>query len=199
MIFNRGFSAPRHDNDVLNARMQRFFDAVLNDRLVDERKHFLGLRLRGRKKSGPKTRGWKDCFANFRCRHRSYLAHPGSISATPESAVEYFPALRDADSRPGIGHVLRWFFPDNMAYVIAEPCIGTKDTACVDACPVDCIHPKKDEANFADAEMLYIDPVECIDCGACVPVCPVSAIFAQDDLPEKWNEFTEKNAKFFGR
>ena len=98
-----------------------------------------------------------------------------------------------------IGHVLRWFFPDNMAYVIAEPCIGTKDTACVDACPVDCIHPKKDEANFADAEMLYIDPVECIDCGACVPVCPVSAIFALDDLPEKWNEFTEKNAKFFGR
>jgi ferredoxin len=98
-----------------------------------------------------------------------------------------------------VARVVRWFFPDNMAYVIAEPCIGTKDTACVDACPVDCIHPKKDEAKFADAEMLYIDPVECIDCGACVPVCPVSAIFAQDDLPEKWNEFTEKNATFFGR
>ena len=65
-----------------------------------------------------------------------------------------------------------------MAYVIAEPCIGTKDTACVDACPVDCIHPKKDEAAYADSEMLYIDPIECIDCGACVPVCPVSAIFA---------------------
>ena len=60
-----------------------------------------------------------------------------------------------------------------MAYIIAEPCIGTKDTACVDACPVDCIHPKKDEPNFAEAEMLYIDPVECIDCGACVPVCPL--------------------------
>ena len=64
-----------------------------------------------------------------------------------------------------------------MAYVIAEPCIGTKDTACVDACPVDCIHPKKDEVGFADSELLYIDPQECIDCGACVPVCPVSAIF----------------------
>ncbi len=73
-----------------------------------------------------------------------------------------------------------------MAYVIAEPCIGTKDAACVDACPVDCIHPKKDEAKHGEVEMLYIDPVECIDCGACVPVCPVSAIFAQDDLPEKW-------------
>ena len=65
-----------------------------------------------------------------------------------------------------------------MAYVIAEPCIGTKDTACVDACPVDCIHPKKDEEKHGTEEMLYIDPVECIDCGACVPVCPVSAIFA---------------------
>jgi NAD-dependent dihydropyrimidine dehydrogenase PreA subunit len=86
-----------------------------------------------------------------------------------------------------------------MAYVIAEPCIGTKDHACVDACPVDCIHPKKDEAGFADAQQLYIDPVECIDCGACVPVCPVSAIFAADDLPEKWKEYTEKNAKHFGR
>jgi ferredoxin len=86
-----------------------------------------------------------------------------------------------------------------MAYVIAEPCIGTKDTACVDACPVDCIHPKKDEAKFAEAEMLYIDPVECIDCGACVPVCPVSAIFALDDLPEKWAEFTAKNAAYYGK
>jgi NAD-dependent dihydropyrimidine dehydrogenase PreA subunit len=88
---------------------------------------------------------------------------------------------------------------DFMAYVIAEPCIGTKDTACVDACPVDCIHPKKDNPAYAEEEMLYIDPVECIDCGACVPVCPVSAIFALDDLPEKWKSFTERNAKYFGR
>jgi NAD-dependent dihydropyrimidine dehydrogenase PreA subunit len=86
-----------------------------------------------------------------------------------------------------------------MTYVIAEPCINTKDTACVDACPVDCIHPKKDNPAYATAELLYIDPVECIDCGACVPVCPVSAIFALDDLPEKWAEFTAKNAAFFGR
>ena len=86
-----------------------------------------------------------------------------------------------------------------MAYIIAEPCIGTKDTACVDACPVDCIHPKKDEAGFGETDQLFIDPVECIDCGACVPACPVSAIFAQDDLPEKWAHFTEKNATHFGR
>ena len=86
-----------------------------------------------------------------------------------------------------------------MAYVIAEPCIGTKDTACVDACPVDCIHPKKDETPYPDQEQLFIDPVECIDCGACVPVCPVSAIFAADDLPEKWKHFEPKNSEHFGR
>jgi NAD-dependent dihydropyrimidine dehydrogenase PreA subunit len=86
-----------------------------------------------------------------------------------------------------------------MAYVIAEPCIGTKDAACIDACPVDCIHPKKDEPGFAEHNMIYIDPVECIDCGACVPVCPVSAIFALDDLPEKWAEFAQKNSEYFGR
>ena len=63
-----------------------------------------------------------------------------------------------------------------MAYIICEPCIGTKDTACVDVCPVDCIHPRKDEPEFAAAEMLYIHPDECIDCGACVPACPVEAI-----------------------
>jgi ferredoxin len=45
--------------------------------------------------------------------------------------------------------------------------------------------------------MLYIDPVECIDCGACVPVCPVSAIFPLDDLPEKWKAFTETNAEYY--
>jgi ferredoxin len=89
-----------------------------------------------------------------------------------------------------------------MTYIIAEPCIGVKDTACVDACPVDCIHPKKKTAYddsrpaFDDVQQLYIDPIECIDCGACVPVCPVSAIFAQDDLPEKWKHFTEINASY---
>ena len=75
-----------------------------------------------------------------------------------------------------------------MAYIICEPCVGTKDTACVDVCPVDCIHPRKDEPEFQTAEMLYIHPDECIDCGACVPACPVEAIFALDETPEKWTE-----------
>ncbi len=84
-----------------------------------------------------------------------------------------------------------------MAYVIAEPCIGTKDTACVDVCPVDCIHPRKDEASFANEPQLYIHPDECIDCGACVPVCPVTAIFALEDLPEKWANYAQINTDWY--
>ena len=57
-----------------------------------------------------------------------------------------------------------------MAFVIVEGC--TKDEKCIEVCPVDCIHPRKDEPQFADVTQLYIDPVNCIDCGACVPVCP---------------------------
>ena len=84
-----------------------------------------------------------------------------------------------------------------MAYIITDTC--TKDELCVEACPTDCIHPKKDEAGYAATEQLFIDPVECIDCGACVPVCPVSAIFAGDDLPEKWASFADKNSSHYGR
>jgi ferredoxin len=84
-----------------------------------------------------------------------------------------------------------------MAYVIAEPCINTKDTACVEVCPVDCIHPKKDAPEFAAENKLYIDPETCIDCGACVPVCPVQAIFPVEELPEKWAHFTKIDADWY--
>ena len=86
---------------------------------------------------------------------------------------------------------------EEMAYIITEPCIGTKDTACVDVCPVDCIHPRKDEPEFATTEMLFIHPDECIDCGACVPACPVEAIYALDETPDKWKDFIGKNAAFY--
>ena len=84
-----------------------------------------------------------------------------------------------------------------MAYIIAEPCIGTKDTACVEVCPVDCIHPTKDEEDFESAEQLYIDPETCIDCGACEPVCPVTAIFRHEELPDKWKDYVEKNTAYY--
>src|SRR5947209_1002893 len=85
----------------------------------------------------------------------------------------------------------------SMAYVITEPCIGTKDGACVDVCPVDCIHPRKDEPAFETVKMLHIHPDECIDCGACVPACPVEAIFALDETPQKWAGFIRKNADYY--
>jgi ferredoxin len=80
-----------------------------------------------------------------------------------------------------------------MTYIIAAPCIDIKDKSCVEVCPVDCIHPTDGEGE----PILYIDPDECIDCGACEPECPVEAIFAEDDLPEEWSRFTEINAKYF--
>jgi NAD-dependent dihydropyrimidine dehydrogenase PreA subunit len=73
-----------------------------------------------------------------------------------------------------------------MTYVIAEPCIDVKDHSCVEVCPVDCIHPTKEEPGFDDVHQLFIDPAECIDCDACVEACPVDAIFAEDQLPDEW-------------
>lgn len=82
-----------------------------------------------------------------------------------------------------------------MAFIIVEGC--TKDEECVQVCPVDCIHPRKDEAAFAESTQLYIDPVNCIDCGACVPVCPASAIYAEADVPENLASFVETNAQYY--
>ena len=95
-----------------------------------------------------------------------------------------------------------------MAYIIAEPCKGTCDTSCVEVCPVDCIHgpiPLDDVRAVADGDrateladiMLYIDPEDCINCGACEPECPVEAIFEEDETPDKWENYIELNAEFF--
>jgi len=84
-----------------------------------------------------------------------------------------------------------------MAFVITDPCIGTKDAACVDVCPVDCIHPRKDEPEFATSTMLYIHPDECIDCGACVPACPVAAIYdSPDSTPASQKALIQANAVY---
>ncbi len=84
-----------------------------------------------------------------------------------------------------------------MPFIITDPCITTKDGSCVDVCPVDCIHPRKDEPEFEQATMLYIHPEECIDCGACEPACPVQAIFPDNGVPEKWNNYITKNREHF--
>ncbi|MBU6242942.1 MAG: ferredoxin family protein [Acidobacteria bacterium] len=76
-----------------------------------------------------------------------------------------------------------------MTYIIAEPCVDIKDKSCIEECPVDCI--------YEGDRMLYIQPDECVDCGACEPVCPVEAIFYEDDVPEKWKDFHKANVEFF--
>ena len=76
-----------------------------------------------------------------------------------------------------------------MPFVVVENCIRCKYTDCVEVCPVNCFY---EGANF-----LVIHPDECIDCGACEPVCPVKAIFAEDETPDQWKNFIELNKQFF--
>jgi NAD-dependent dihydropyrimidine dehydrogenase PreA subunit len=76
-----------------------------------------------------------------------------------------------------------------MAYIIAEPCLGTKDTACVEVCPVDCIYDA--------GKILYIHPEECINCALCEPACPVDAVFEESATPPQWEHYIEENKKFF--
>lgn len=77
-----------------------------------------------------------------------------------------------------------------MPHVIVSPCIGVKDQACTEVCPVECIYDGGDQ--------FLIHPDECIDCGACVPACPVSAIFPEEDVPGGEESFIEKNRAHFG-
>lgn len=84
-----------------------------------------------------------------------------------------------------------------MAHVITQPCIGTKAAACATVCPVDCIHPRKDEPDFDKVQHLSIDAGTCIDCGLCVDECPVKAIFPEAAVPGEWNNFIQLNADYF--
>ena len=92
-----------------------------------------------------------------------------------------------------------------MAFVITKNCEGVCDTACVDVCPVDCIHPTKEEwssqgydPEHLEGKQLYINPEECIDCGACEPACPVQAIFPEDEVPFDMVSYIDKNKAWYG-
>lgn len=74
-----------------------------------------------------------------------------------------------------------------MTHVVCEPCDNCKYTDCVAVCPVECFHEAP--------TILYIDPDECIDCGLCIPECPVEAIFADADVPEQWESYIALNAE----
>ena len=95
-----------------------------------------------------------------------------------------------------------------MVFVIAEPCIGCCDGACVQVCPVDCIHgptpldelerlPPEERKARVTGLQLFIDPTACIGCGACAPECPVDAIYDEDELPRQWAHYAAKNEDFF--
>ncbi|HAN98384.1 MAG TPA: ferredoxin [Planctomycetaceae bacterium] len=73
-----------------------------------------------------------------------------------------------------------------MTHVVTKPCHGCRYTDCVVVCPVECFHEGE--------QMLYINPDDCIDCEACVPECPVEAIFHEDDVPAEWKQYIELNA-----
>jgi NAD-dependent dihydropyrimidine dehydrogenase PreA subunit len=76
-----------------------------------------------------------------------------------------------------------------VTYIITPSCVDVLDRTCVEECPVDCI--------YEGERMLYIQPDECVDCGACEPVCPVEAIYFADDLPRQWDHYSKVNAEFF--
>ena len=76
-----------------------------------------------------------------------------------------------------------------MAHIVAEPCFDCKYTDCVVVCPVDCF--------YEGAQMLFIHPDECLDCGACEAECPVAAIFFEEELPAKWHDFAALNKLYF--
>src|SRR3954451_24496342 len=101
--------------------------------------------------------------------------------------IAYLPS-RWSDPGPNRS-AAHWTGETSVTYTIAEPCVDVKDKACIEECPVDCI--------YEGARMLYIHPDECVDCGACEPVCPVQAIYYEDDVPDQWSGYTQLNADFF--
>ena len=74
-----------------------------------------------------------------------------------------------------------------MAHVVTEPCVNCKYTDCAVICPMECF--------YGDDRQLYIDPDECIDCGACIPECPVEAIYMDVNVPGQWTEYVQLNAE----
>ena len=116
---------------------------------------------------------------------------PGEGVGPVEPVPHDDPRTRPADHGSGLtsGRVHGPHSMSAMTYVIAQPCVDLKDKACIEECPVDCI--------YEGERSLYIHPDECVDCGACEPVCPVEAIYYEDDVPEQWADYYKANVEFF--
>jgi ferredoxin len=124
------------------------------------------------------------------------LRYPGASTAAPLCRLDRWNAAslsfinRDAIAQGRPAAHPRYQQENEMAYVVADPCVKCKYTDCVAVCPVDCF--------YEGENMLTINPDECIDCGACEPECPTTAIFEEGDLPDKWKVYTAINAVFSG-
>src|ERR671921_757469 len=112
---------------------------------------------------------------------RPPVASPGVPTGHTQGRNNRPSRRRSSSARPREG--------TTVTYVITQACVDVLDKACIDECPVDCI--------YEGDRMLYIHPDECVDCGACEPVCPVEAIFYEDDLPEQWRDYAKANVDFF--
>jgi ferredoxin--NADP+ reductase len=86
-----------------------------------------------------------------------------------------------------------------MSYVVTEPCLDVLDLTCIEVCPVDCIHPTKNDKDYGNTRQVYIDPGACIDCDACTDVCPVDAIYADEDLPPEYQPYARANRDYYRR
>src|SRR5437588_10564966 len=128
-------------------------------------------------------------------RRYRYLVHDHRLAVLEDGLPPLSGSGGNRLQRPwlglALGHVGRMVPFGDVAYVIVQPCVGVKDASCVEVCPVDCIH--SDDA----ADMYYIDPDECIDCGACVDPCPVDANVPEDEVPEQWRDLIKMNADYF--
>jgi NAD-dependent dihydropyrimidine dehydrogenase PreA subunit len=114
---------------------------------------------------------------------------PGEGAEGSESTTKVLPVSREVQATVILEGACSRGRIQRVTYVIAEPCVDLLDKACIEECPVDCI--------YEGARMLYIHPDECVDCGACEPVCPVEAIFYEDDVPDQWKDFYKANVEFF--
>ena len=188
MVFDGALAAAGHDDDVLDPRMERLLHAVLDDRLVDDGQHLFGLRLGGGEESRPEPGGGEHGFSDFG-------GHPTTVWCAPQArfaSSELYFRFSCAIYRY-LGKLHQWHtLLQNPASAPKTPPVSTPARSIASI-------PRRMNPTSPTEELLYIDPVECIDCGACVPVCPVSAIFALDDLPEKWADFTPRNAAYYGR
>jgi ferredoxin len=124
---------------------------------------------------------------NCPCHGSKFSVSNGSVVAGPAPSALAPVSIKVQGTFNSPGVILKG--SSDMTYIIALPCVDLLDKTCIDVCPVDCI--------YEGDRMLYIHPDECVDCGACEPICPVEAISFEADVPAQWKGFYRINVEFF--